>query len=53
MTMLSQHLPLIGAGYMVVYKGTLRYRAYLVDFNGGEEWPNNAVLEVSKAKQRE
>lgn len=50
MTMLSQHLPLIGAGYMVVYKGMLPYRACLTDFNGGEEWLNNAFLEVSKCR---
>lgn len=41
MTMLSQDLPLTGAGYMLVYKGMLPYSVYLTDFNGREECLNN------------
>lgn len=35
MTMISQQLRLIGAGCVVVDKGTSLHRAYLVDFNVG------------------
>lgn len=35
MTMISQQLRLIGAGYVVVHMGMSLHWAYLVDFNVG------------------
>lgn len=39
MTMLSRYLALVGAGYMVVYRGRLLYWGDLVEFNGAGEGP--------------